>query len=137
MFPDNFIELMGIEDHRLIDVVTGSAERPGGFRFGRFFADFLDSREGIAMVALHSKDARADLATVEARGVPSAALVDFRRAVRLPDGRTGEAVVTLAMLIAISRLAFGCAKNDPEHLYRARAWAVKQIVVAASTKRIG
>jgi hypothetical protein len=99
MFPDNFIELMGIEDRSRIDVVTGSADGSGGFRFGRFIADFLDRREGVAMVALHSKDARADLAAVTARGLPNAGLVDFRRAVRLPDGRAGEAVVTLAMLI--------------------------------------
>ena len=117
MFPDNFIELMGIEDRSRIDVVTGSAERPVGFRFGRFIADFLDRREGIAMVALHSRDARADLAAVEARGVPSAGLVDFRRAVRLPDGRAGEAVVTLAMLIDPEQPQlshFICHQHRPE-----------------------
>jgi hypothetical protein len=98
MFPGNFIELMGIEDRSRIDV-TAPPDSPGGFKFGRFIADFLDRREGIAMVALHSRDARADLAAVQVRGVPSAGLVDFRRAVRLPDGRGGEAVVTLAMVI--------------------------------------
>jgi len=117
MFPDNFIELMSIEDGSRIDVVTGPAEGPGGFRFGRFIADFLDRREGIAMVALHSKDARADLAAVEARGVPSAGLVDFRRAVRLPGGRAGEAVVTLAMLIDPEQPQlshFICHQHRPE-----------------------
>lgn len=117
MFPDNFIELMGIEHRRRIDVVAGSAERRSGFRFGRFIADFLERREGIAMVALHSKDARADLAAVEARGVPNAGLVDFRRAVQLPDGRSDEAVVTLAMLIDPQQpqLAhFICHQHRPE-----------------------
>jgi hypothetical protein len=69
------------------------------------------------MVALHSKDARADLAAVQARGVPRAGLVDFRRAVRLPDGRPGEAVVTLAMLIDEEQPQlsnFLCHQHRPE-----------------------
>lgn len=49
--------------------------------------------------------------------MPSAALVDFRRAVRLPDGRTGEAVVTLAMLIDPQQPQlshFICHQHRPE-----------------------
>lgn len=117
MFRDNFIELMGIEDRSKIDVVAGAGEASDGFRFGRFIADFLDWREGIAMVALHSKDARADLIAVEARSVPSTGLIDFRRAVRLPDGRTGEAVVTLGMLIDAGQPQlshFICHQHRPE-----------------------
>jgi hypothetical protein len=115
MFPDNFIELMGIENRDLIDVRSAD-----GFRFGRFIADFLDRDEGIAMLALHSDDARADLAAVAARGVANAGLVDFRRAVRLPDGRHDEAVVTLAMLIdtAHPRLSFFiCHQHRPEFVW--------------------
>jgi hypothetical protein len=112
MFADTFIELMGIEDRSLVDVAS-----PDGFRFGRFIADFLDRREGIAMLALHSKDARGDLDAVRARGVPSAGLVDFRRAVKLPDGATDEAVVSLAMLIdpVHPQLSnFICQQHRPE-----------------------
>ncbi len=115
MFPDNFVELMGIEDRGRIEVAS-----PDGFRFGRFIADFLDRREGIAMVALHSKDARADLAAVQARGVASAGVVDFRRAVRLPDGRADEAVVTLAMLIDADEPQlsyFICQQHRPEFVF--------------------
>src|SRR5262245_59730589 len=70
LFPDNFIELMGIEDYGLIDEPS-----VGGFRFGRFIADQLNRREGIAMLALHSDDAETDLATVTARGVETDGLV--------------------------------------------------------------
>ncbi len=115
MFADNFIELMGIEDRSLVDVAS-----PDGFRFGRFIADFLDRREGIAMLALHSNDARGDLDAVRARGVPSAGLVDFRRAVKLPDGTADEAVVSLAMLIdpAHPQLSnFICQQHRPEFVW--------------------
>src|SRR6476646_2467728 len=71
LFPDNFIELMGIDDHSLIDEPSA-----GGFRFGRFIADQLGRREGVAMLALHSDDAQADLAAVTARGMETDGLVD-------------------------------------------------------------
>lgn len=115
LFPDNFIELMGIANPSLIDVAS-----PDGFRFGRFIADHLAQREGIAMLALHSDDARTDLATVTARGVATEGLVDFRRAVVLPDGTTDEAVVTLAMLIdrAHPQLSnFICQQHRPEFVW--------------------
>ena len=115
MFADNFIELMGIEDRSLVDVAS-----PDGFRFGRFIADFLDRREGIAMLALHSRDARGDLAAVKARGVHSAGLVEFRRAVKLPDGTADEAVVSLAMLIdpVHPQLSnFICQQHRPEFVW--------------------
>ncbi len=115
LFQDNFIELMGIEDRRLIDLA-----RPGGFRFGRFIADQLEHREGIAMLALHSDNARADLAAVTARGVATDGLVDFRRAVVLPDGSRDEAVVTLAMLIQRDQPQlsnFICQQHRPEFVW--------------------
>jgi hypothetical protein len=115
LFPDNFIELMGIDDYDLIDLPS-----PGGFRFGRFIADQLNRREGIAMIALHSDDAQADLATVTARGVETDGPVDFRREVALPDGTKDEAVVTLAMLIDYDQPQlshFICQQHRPEFVW--------------------
>ena len=137
LFPDNFIELMGIEDRSLIDEPS-----PGGFRFGRFIADALARREGIAMIALHSDDAIADVAAVTGRGVESDGLVDFRRAVTLPDGTQDEAVVTLAMLIDWDRPAlshFICQQHRPEFVWVADwmrhpngAAAITRVVYAAA-----
>lgn len=115
LFPDNFIELMGIEDRSLID-------EPGetGFRFGRFIDDQLNRREGIAMIALHSDDAEADAAAVTARGIEPDGVVNFRRAVTLPDGTLDEAVVTLAMLIDWDRPQlshFICQQHRPEFVW--------------------
>ncbi len=115
LFPDNFIELMGIEDRSLIDEPSET-----GFRFGRFIADQLGRREGIAMIALHSDDAEADLAAVTARGVETDGLVNFRRSVTLPDGSQDEAVVTLAMLVDWDQPQlshFICQQHRPEFVW--------------------
>lgn len=137
LFPDNFIELMGIEDRGLIDLPNET-----GFRFGRFIADQLNRREGIAMVALHSDAAKADLAAVTERGVANDGLVDFRRAVMLPDGTRDEAVVTLAMLINRDEPQlshFLCQQHRPEFVWVADwmrhpngAEAITRVVYAAA-----
>ena len=75
---------MGIEDRGRIDLVAGSGA--GRFRFGRFIADFLDRREGIAIVALHSKDGHADLAAVDQHGERYHCFAGT--AVGQPDGTT-------------------------------------------------
>ena len=115
LFPDNFIELMGIDNRCLIDVPSET-----GFRFGRFIAEQLNRREGIAMIALHSDDAVADAATVTARGVEPDGPVNFRREVTLPDGTKDEAVVSLAMLIDWERPQlshFICQQHRPEFVW--------------------
>jgi hypothetical protein len=137
LFPDNFIELMGIDDRRLIDVPSET-----GFRFGRFIADQLERREGIAMIALHSDDAAADVAAVTARGVAPDGLVKFRREVTLPDGGKDTAVVSLAMLIDWQQpqlSLFICQQLRPEFVWVPEwmqhpngAQAIVQVVYAAA-----
>ncbi|HME27008.1 MAG TPA: VOC family protein [Acetobacteraceae bacterium] len=137
LFSDNFIELMGINDRRLIDTPSET-----GFRFGRFIADQLDRREGIAMIALHSEDAAADAAAVTARGVEPDGLVNFRREVTLPDGAKDEAVVSLALLIDWEQPQlshFICQQHRPEFVW-VREWmqhpngaqAIARVVYAAA-----
>jgi len=137
LFPENFIELMGIDDRSLIDEPS-----PSGFRFGRFIADQLNRRDGIAMLALHSDDAQADVAAVTARGMEIDGLIDFRREVVLPDGATDEAVVTLAMLIDWEQPQlsnFICQQHRPEFVWVPEwmehpngAYAIARIVYAAA-----
>lgn len=93
MFPDNFIELLAIGDDAAID-----ADPVGGHLFGRRVRARLAAGEGISLMALRSPDAVADERAAVARGAVSAGRVEFRRAVRLPDGTQDEAVVTLAIL---------------------------------------
>lgn len=137
LFPDNFIELMGIDDYSLIDEASET-----GFRFGRFIADQLNRREGIAMLALHSDDAMADAAAVTARGVEPDGLVNFRREVTLPDGSHDEAVVSLAMLIDWDQPQlshFICQQHRPEFVWIPDwmqhpngAYAITRMVYAAA-----
>ncbi|MEJ0018013.1 MAG: VOC family protein [Acetobacteraceae bacterium] len=93
-FPDGGIALAGIDDVSLIDEAGGS-----GLRLGRLVAEQLGRREGIALVALHSDDARADADVVAGRGVEPDGMVDFDAEVTLADGATVAAAVSLAMLI--------------------------------------
>lgn len=137
LFADNFIELMGIDTRRLIDTPSET-----GFRFGRFIAEQLERREGIAMIALHSDDAAADVAAVTARGVAPDGLVNFRREVTLPDGAKDEAVVSLAMLIDWQQPQlshFICQQHRPEFVWVPEwmqhpngAQAIAQVVYAAA-----
>jgi hypothetical protein len=111
MFPDNFIELIAIGDAAAIE-----ADPVGGHLFGRRVRDRLALGEGISLMALRSADARADEAAAVARGAPSAGRVEFRRAVRLPDGTRDEAVVTLAILPDESHPGLGvflCQQHKP------------------------
>ncbi len=113
VFPHDFVELIGIHDPAKV----GRATTSDGFSFSGYVARFLERREGISMVALHSKDAPGDAATLNRRGLDCQGLTDFRRAVTLPDGTADEAVVTLAMLIedeAPFVSNFICHQHKPE-----------------------
>ena len=115
LFPGSFIELMGIDGRGLLDTPSET-----GFRFGRFIADQLDRREGVAMIALHSDDVAADVAGVTARGTKPDGLVDFRRAVTLADGAKEEVAFSLAMLIDWQQPQlshFLCQHHRPEFVW--------------------
>lgn len=112
MFPKNFIEVISVYDPTKLDLTNDN-----GFAFGRFISDAIARREGIAMVALHSKDASADHLLMDQRGVENQGLVNFRRVAHRPDGSEEEAVVSLVMLInsqcpAMSH--FICHQHKPE-----------------------
>jgi len=94
MFPSNFIELIGVADP---DKFGSGAVN--GFCFGRRLGDFLAREEGVSLVALHSTDCDGDHAELVARGLASQGRIDFRRAMRLPDGSPGEAVVSLGLFL--------------------------------------
>jgi len=137
LFPDNFIELLAIENHFLIDEPSET-----GFRFGRIVSDQINRREGIAMIALHSDDAAADAVAVTARGVEPDGVVNFRREVTLPDGTLDEAVVSLAMLIDWEHRQlshFICQQHRPEFVWVPAwmqhpngAYAIERVVYAAA-----
>jgi len=116
MFPSNFIELIGVDDPSKFG--TNSVN---GFCFGRQLGQFLDrGEEGVSLVALHSRDADADHARMVEAGLESQGRIDFRRKMRLPDGRDDEAVVSLALFIdsALPDASnFICHQHRPELIW--------------------
>ncbi|KPY83401.1 hypothetical protein ALO97_00270 [Pseudomonas syringae pv. tagetis] len=120
MFPSNFIELIGVEDPAKF-----GTRSVNGFCFGRQLGQFLDrGEEGVSLVALHSKDADADHARMTRAGLESQGRIDFRRKMMLPDGRDGEAVVSLALFIdpeLPDASNFICHQHRPELIW-VREW---------------
>lgn len=115
MFPSNFIELIGVADPAKFG--TGAVN---GFCFGRRLGDFLAREEGVSLVALHSTDCDGDHADLVARGLASQGRVDFRRAMRLPDGSPGEAVVSLGLFLddeLPDASNFICHQHRPELIW--------------------
>jgi hypothetical protein len=112
MFDRQALELMGVYDTTLLD-----SHAVGDFRFGRHMADALAEREGIALVALYSRDATGDRARLEARGLKAQGRVDFRRKVKVPGRDWDEAVVTLEIMVdpLMPRASnFLCQQHRPE-----------------------
>jgi len=113
------LELMGIYDESLIDGLE-----VGGFRFGRHMRDALAEREGMSLVALHSRDSAADGAGMAARGVASQGRIDFRRKVKPPGQDWDEAVVSLEILLdpALPRVSHFLAQQHKPHLLWVPEW---------------
>ncbi|UTW08015.1 VOC family protein [Pseudomonas benzenivorans] len=115
MFPSNFIELIGVDD--LSKFGTNSTN---GFCFGRQLGAFLEHEEGVSLVALHSKDARADHVRLTENGLTSQGLIDFRRRMTLPNGKHDEAVVSLGLFIdpeLPDASNFICHQHRPELIW--------------------
>ncbi|MBN4667811.1 VOC family protein [Pandoraea nosoerga] len=115
MFAENFIELIGVDD-----ATRFGTHAVGDFCFGRYLGSFLAREEGVSLVALHSKDARADHARLVQAGLTSQGILDFRRAMRKPDGTPDEAVVSLGLFIDASlgdASNFICHQHRPELIW--------------------
>jgi catechol 2,3-dioxygenase-like lactoylglutathione lyase family enzyme len=92
--PGSYIELLAIAD------TSGMVPHtPKSFSFGAHNRDFLARTEGLSMLALESKDARADAASFRAAGISDFSVFDFERGARRPDG----SAVTVAFSLAFAR----------------------------------
>lgn len=109
------LELMGIYDDTVLDTLSA-----GQFRFGRHMHDALAEREGLSLVALHSRDTPGDAAAMVARGIETQGHIDFRRRVRPPGRDWDEAVVSLDILLdpVLPRVShFLAQQHKPELLW--------------------
>lgn len=115
-FDNSFIEL--------ITVSAGVSEFPRHglrlFSFGAFVRDYLDQREGIAMLVLDSDDAAADANRFEKAGIGTFEPFFFERAGRRPDGTETNVAFTLAFAVNTNAPLAGffvCQQHFPEHFW--------------------
>jgi catechol 2,3-dioxygenase-like lactoylglutathione lyase family enzyme len=114
-FPGCFIELLTIGEPEKIT----QAEQ-GTFSFGAFMRDFLGRGEGLAMLALESRDAQADAEGFRAAGIGDFAPFHFEREGQRPDGTT----VKLGFSLAFARDSrapdagfFVCQQHYPQNFW--------------------
>ncbi len=136
-FHGNFIELLTVDDPAKI--------APGGareFSFGAYTDHFLKRREGGAMLAFASDDARRDREEFARAGLSDYAPFDFARQARLPTGHEATVAFSLAF-VTDPRLPeltfFVCQQRAPEFFWRPEyqrhangASVIEEIVMAAA-----
>ena len=115
-FRTSFLELITLGRDRAII----PPHEPGRFSFGSFIRDYLREREGVAMLALDSPDARADAGRFAEAGIGAFAPFHFERKGRRPDG--GETRVAFTLAFARdpglpSAAFFVCQHHFPENFW--------------------
>jgi hypothetical protein len=116
-FARSYIELITVGEAAGIP-----AHASRTFSFGAFVRDYLARREGLAMLALSTRDAAADAAAFAAAAIGDFAPFHFRRSGRRPDGT--EVEVAFALAFAADGSApdagyFVCQHHHPENLWNA------------------
>jgi glyoxalase-like protein len=130
----NFIELLGLAPDGVV------APPAGQFSFGGHNRDLLALGEGVSMLALQGRDARADARDFAPLG--GWAPTDFGRDTTLRDGRTGRLSFSLAFATdpAMPRVAFfTCQHHAPALFWRPEyqrhangALAATEVLMAAA-----
>lgn len=89
-----YIEILTVAEH---EKIVPHAAR--SFSFGAFHRDFLERRQGLAMILLSSADARADAQAFNESGIGDFEVFDFAREGARPDG----SLVKLAFSLVFAR----------------------------------
>jgi len=131
-----FIELLAIVEPGKI-----GAAAAGGFSFGPFCRDYLERREGMAMLVFESGDAHADHGDFTAAGLTTYPVFDFSRQAKSPDGSEATVAFSLAFVTdeAMPQAAFfTCQQHAPEYFWKPdyqrhtnAAEAIAEIVMVA------
>ncbi|MFP5236621.1 MAG: VOC family protein [Acidobacteriota bacterium] len=114
-FGSSFIELITIGESADL-----APHRPRQFSFGAFVRDYLNKREGIAMLALSSADAISDAALFADRGIGDFEPFSFSRTGVRPDGSETKVAFTLAFAHdsdAPDLSFFVCQQHYPQNFW--------------------
>ncbi len=114
-FPGVFIELITVgEPEKIVPPA------PRKVSFGAFTRDFLARQEGLSMLVLESRDARADAAAYQASGFGDFDVFDFEREGRRPDGTPVKVAFSLAFAMdprSPSAGFFACQQHYPQNFW--------------------
>jgi catechol 2,3-dioxygenase-like lactoylglutathione lyase family enzyme len=112
--PGTFIELLTVaEPDKLGDDTISNL-------FGRYNRDFLTRGEGLSLLILESKDAKADAADFKRAGIAAADAVHFEREAKRPDGTPIKVGFSLAFARdkAAPSIHFAtCQQHYPENFW--------------------
>lgn len=121
-FGSSFIELITVGSNAGL-IAPHQYRR---FSFGAFVRDYLEQREGIAMLVLNSADAASDAAQFAEFGIGDFAPFSFERKARRPDGSEIQVAFTLAFAkdpAAPEVGFFVCQQLFPENFWN---WSFQQ-----------
>ena len=91
-FKSSFIELITVDNA----APCIPPHQPRQFSFGAFVQEYLQQRQGIAMLVLSSTDAKSDAARFAENGIGDFDPFFFERKARTPDGSETQVAFTLA-----------------------------------------
>lgn len=138
-FRSSFLELITVGD----EPARIPPHEPGRFSFGAFVRDYLEAREGLAMVVLDSADAEADAADFARRGIGRFEPFTFERKGRRPDGTETRVAFSLAFAMdpgLPDAAFFVCQQHFPEAFWSPAfqvhpngAWDVRSVTLSVAT----
>jgi catechol 2,3-dioxygenase-like lactoylglutathione lyase family enzyme len=112
--PGTFIELLTVAEPEKLgsDAISNL--------FGRYNQDYLKRGEGLSLLILESKDAKADVADFKRAGISAAEAVHFEREAKRPDGTPIKVGFSLAFAEnkAAPSIRFAtCQQHYPENFW--------------------
>jgi catechol 2,3-dioxygenase-like lactoylglutathione lyase family enzyme len=116
-FARSYLELITVGEAAGIPAHAARA-----FSFGAFVRDYLALREGLAMLVLSTRDARADAASFAQTGIGDFEPFFFERRGLRPDGSETEVAFTLSFARdarASDAGFFACQHHNPENFWSA------------------
>jgi catechol 2,3-dioxygenase-like lactoylglutathione lyase family enzyme len=112
--PGTFIELLTVAEPEKLgtDAISNL--------FGHYNQDYLERGEGLSLLILESKDAKADVEDFKRAGISAAEAVHFEREAKRPDGATIKVGFSLAFAQdkAAPSIRFAtCQQHYPENFW--------------------